>query len=460
MDLDMPSVMIDPVHFASTFRNNYAGAKRYFEHMFFKVNNPAVFIYFDNVSGIYHIKNLHEMLHITNNLWYIYTDDQNIEYRCKFFQRWLDDPRNLTYSHMKLVPRPLVCGARVLNLFNGFYAEKMTPCEPVSIQIILDHVKLLCEDSAEYANYFLDFLAHILQKPAQLTRTALVFKGSQGAGKGVFFTWFANKILGSKYYRTSSVIDTIVKHNDHLNGKFMVTLDEADPKDTYTHSQEIKTMITEPIITLSNKYIRPFPVENYCRYIFLSTNDNPVKVEPSDKRFVIYKTSDRIARLPDRDPVKINYFRTLLDAMNNSAIAYTFYRYLMDRNIEQVNWDIRPITDSYNQIRELNIPIFADFLESYCWETDTIPFSETGINTTTKAQFFTEFTNFIERTRSESLTMKERYFQIECKRHSFIKSVLVGEARHRRIQIDRRGVFNYLRTNNYLKNPAEEYNMD
>lgn len=460
LEEDKPDGMIDPEYFATKFKNNYPRAKKYFESIFFKLNNPAGFCYFDNIAGDYHFKCAQDMAHITHNFWFYYSTEKEPNGKCKFYQKWLDDTTALTYNYIKLVPPPLKCHPKTLNLFTGFIAEKIPACEPVSIQVILNHIKLLCEDSTEYADYTINFLAHILQKPAELTRTALVFKGAQGAGKGLFFNWFANNILGPKYYYTTANPDNIVKNNDHLNGKILVNMDEAHSRDMYASASTIKNMITEPTITLSNKYIKPFCVENYCRYIFFSNMDNPVKVEDNDRRFIVYKTSDKIARLQDQNPVKVDYFKTLREEMKKPMVIYTFYKFLMDRDISQVDWTARPMTDSYNFSRELNTPLFAEFIESYCWDTDYITFDASGLNITTKATFFKEFNKFLERTKSTTMVMRERAFQIECKKYNFIKSILVGEARLRGLEINRNEAFAYLQTNNYLRNPHTEYCMD
>jgi hypothetical protein len=70
----------------------------------------------------------------------------------------------------------------------------------------------------------------------------------------------------------------------------------------------------------------------------------------------------------------------------------------------------RPVTESYRLCRELNIPIFAEFIEKYCVETDCVLFDDDGIHTTTKADFFTAFNRFLERSKNGNCVMKERSF--------------------------------------------------
>ena len=279
--------VIDPVYFYDKYKNSYECAKAYFEQVYFKLNTPACFCKYDNTTAGYTFITDKELFHITKNF---YIDDPKIpDKKLTFTNLWLADPAIKFYDNMKLVPPPLECGARTLNLFTGFAADKLTPCKIVPIDIIIKHINILCEDNPIYAEYVLNFLAHIIQRPAELTRTALVFKGVQGTGKGIFFNWFGKNIIGSKYYYMTADPANITVYNDHLNGKILINLDEARAADTYAAASQLKNKITEPTITLQNKYVKPFTVENYGRYVFFSNQDNPVKVEDTDRRMSYLK---------------------------------------------------------------------------------------------------------------------------------------------------------------------------
>ena len=445
---------IDPTHFFDKYKNNYQAAKEYFEQVYFKLNNPACYCQYNNLTDTYTFLTDKDLLHITSNFWL--SDPENSQKRIKFFYCWRDDPAIKYYTTMKLVPPPLVCDAWILNLFTGFAADKLADTQYVDIEIILKHITLLCEDNKIYAEYVINFLAHLVQRPAELTRTALVFKGSQGAGKGLFFNWFAKKIIGQQYYYSTADPLNITLYNEHLNGKLLINLDEARAADTYASSSQLKNKITEPRITLTNKYVKPFEVENYGRYIFFSNQDNPVKIEDTDRRYVIFKTSDKYSKLPDDDAVKINYFKDLRTAMDEPNTAASFMKYLKTRDISGINWANMPMTESYKLSRELNIPIFAEFIEKYCYETDWIHFNN-NLNQTTKTQFFAEFNKFLERTRNTGMTMKERTFYVECKKYSFIVSKQNTGTGSRFIEINRKLAFEYLKENRYLQHIPEEY---
>lgn len=133
-------------------------------------------------------------------------------------------------------------------------------------------------------------------------------------------------------------------------------------------------------------------------------------------------------------------------------------QHLRCRDIGNINWEDRPMTESYVISRELNIPIFAEFLEKYCFETPGVEFTN-NLNQTTKTQFFAEYNRFLERTRNSNMVMKERTFYIECKKHKFILYKQRYSDRTRYLEINRNEAFEYLKNNNYLQHPSADYNM-
>jgi hypothetical protein len=144
--------------------------------------------------------------------------------------------------------------------------------------------------------------------------------------------------------------------------------------------------------------------------------------------------------------------------MDDRNVAFSFMQYLRDKDISEINWEDRPLTESYKLSRELNIPIFVEFIEKYCFETDYITFTN-NITKTIKAQFFGEFNKFLDRTKNSGLTMKERTFYIECKKYPFITQNQDSETKIRMFLINRALAFEYLKANRFLQNNPNEYQL-
>ena len=101
-----------------------------------------------------------------------------------FIPRWIQDEKILTFS--RVVVDPACTDPTALNLWPGFLAEE-TPAEhrvpdaevAEFVQPILAHVRALL-GSDEYAAFFLQFMAHLVQRPVKKTELAIVLSGTQG----------------------------------------------------------------------------------------------------------------------------------------------------------------------------------------------------------------------------------------------------------------------------------------
>ena len=71
----------------------------------------------------------------------------------------------------------------------------------------------------------------------------------------------------------------------YIKNKFFCVLNEASGKDTFTTNKKIKNSITRNINTIEKKGLTLFENIDNIGYIFLSNNDNPIKVPNDDGRF-------------------------------------------------------------------------------------------------------------------------------------------------------------------------------
>ena len=116
--------------------------------------------------------------------------------------------------------------------------------------------------------------------------TSLIIKSVQGAGKDTIFNWFGNKILGSDYYFNDDSAELLFgRFNSCIENKILCILNEASGKDTFNINDKIKNAITRNINTIEKKGQTAYENLNNIGYIFLTNNDNPIKVPHDDRRF-------------------------------------------------------------------------------------------------------------------------------------------------------------------------------
>ena len=86
-----------------------------------------------------------------------------------------------------------------------------------------------------------------------------------------------------------------------------------------------------------------------------TNNDNVIKISDTNRRFVGFE-----CRHPRKDPKK------LVKAMKNDKALFLFYKLLMKRDIENVDWENDfPKTSYYKRCLDDSIPVIWLFINNY-----------------------------------------------------------------------------------------------
>lgn len=328
----------------------YNKRKNYFELFYCKIMEPSIFvnIHKGNVS----ILGDKDIKHQTNNA---------MIGKQKFIDLWTSDINIKTYDALDFLPPPCVCDKNVLNTFTGFKIQNMTEYEDkqYDYQIFLDHLKVITGNDDKCYDYMIKYLAHMLQKPGEKMDVAIVLRSVQGIGKNIFFDNFGKYIIGDKYFLQTADIDKVIgRFNQNVNN-IMVVMDEMSGKDGFANSDVLKNLITAPDLNWERKGVDGVTIRNLARYFFFSNNDTPIKIEQSDRRFMV---------MEGLDTFKGNHahFKKLDETFKDEKCCKDFYDYLMSIDLNGWNWRDRPITDAYKDIQSATIPNMALFLGNLC----------------------------------------------------------------------------------------------
>lgn len=349
-------------------KQSYEEVKKEFESQVSKIKYTQMFVVegkndsdiFLSQKGLYHAYN--------NKYCYYPTVDKKNETVLKhekFIPKWLDDIHIREYNNVDFLPYPKKCDEKTYNLFKGLAIEKVEVENVTNFDLITNHIKYLCGDDDDCYNYFIKWLAHIVQKPGEIAKTAVVLKSGQGAGKNMFLNWFGNSIIGKQWFFSSADAEQLFgRFAVGKKNKLLINLDETSAKDTYKYSEVIKNLITAEKITYEQKGLDTIEVQNYARWVFTTNNHTPVKIEMNDRRFVVFECQD------DKNNNK-EYFDELAIAMNNKDITKSFYLFLMSVEVEEFDFiNERPLNDSYKDVKQANIPAIVYFLD-YWLQTST-----------------------------------------------------------------------------------------
>jgi putative DNA primase/helicase len=276
-----------------------------------------------------------------------------------FVSEWLKDPNNRTYDKIDFLPMqqaPL----NIYNTFKGYEAEKIEIIKTnIDDSLMLKHIKHLCNNDEIVFNYFIKFLANLIKAPYNISKTAIILKSIQGCGKDTLFDWFGNNILGSDYYINTDKSELIFgRFNSCIENKILIVMNETNGKDTFSINENIKCAITAKENNIEHKGKASYKNTNNIAYVFLTNNENPLKVPHDDRRFCGIECDNNIAN-------NFEYFKNLNDEINNKSYDRAFYNYLLTIDVD--NYDFtnnRPTTNFYNNMKELNTPIIAKFFEN------------------------------------------------------------------------------------------------
>ncbi len=136
------------------------------------------------------------------------------------------------YDNFDIYPHPLVCPDNIYNLWLPFEAEKITTYTPnqEALDMVLNHIKILCNNEQVVADYFIKWIGQMIQYPAVKTICPTLIS-DEGAGKGTL-NKLIQKMLGSKkcMESTNPSRDVWGQYNHCMTSSFFVTLNELSKK--------------------------------------------------------------------------------------------------------------------------------------------------------------------------------------------------------------------------------------
>jgi len=362
--------------------DDYETIKQKFEETHFKLINPMGYCRIDEDKNMTHYERKKFVDLYENKLIMDYEKNKKVS----FTDKWMKDENILTIDKVDFKPC-LETPSNVYNLFNGFAINRKNEDKDeeneksltlsfdddendeqpnVSIDyeaefkksLIYKHIYNICGKDYKTVDYVLMWLSRKVKNPTQLTNTSLIFKSEEGAGKDTFFDWFGRKILGDEYYINTSQVDKLLGHfNKLLTRKILIVVNESSSEKNKELTEDIKNNITNPVNYIEPKGKDAIMETNCCGYIWLTNNDYSMKISPTDRRFIAIKCNDDICN-------KEEYFNPLREEFNSGEYDWIFYKYLLQIDSDNYNFvKNRPMTELYNDMREINKPIMTLFLE-------------------------------------------------------------------------------------------------
>jgi hypothetical protein len=356
----------------------YNDKKTYFEMFVCKILRPSPMFIYGEIDGesynclLYKeddiIKTFKPLRH------YKVVNEEGDMKEVSFISDWLEDPKILYYNRMDFMPyngtrnlKEKPTSKEVFNLFNGYNPKILSPFDESKKDKILkpffDLVLEICGGVKEHCEYFLNFIAQIVQHPNDKIPICFIFKSKQGIGKNVMLDAIG-RIMGQGHYISSSnPKDFFSDYAEGFYRKLIVNLNECEGKDTFDFEGKIKSFITESKITINPKHIKPTEIDNHARAIIFTNKPNPIPIDvkSKDRRFVVYQGTE--VYLDDKYG-KI-FWGKLVDHFKRDDFISCLYDNLNKRDLTDFKKTKRPITNAYLEMCKQYVPVECVFMEKY-----------------------------------------------------------------------------------------------
>ncbi|MDO5758361.1 MAG: DUF5906 domain-containing protein [Rhodobacterales bacterium] len=206
---------------------------------------------------------------------------------------WMRHPSRRTYAG-GLVFNPKATPAGSYNIWRGWAAQ---PDPDASCALFLAHVQdVICVGSERDYRWLLGWMAHIVQKPEQKPGTAVVLRGTKGAGKDTFGDYLG-ALLGRRHHVKIAQPDHLTgRFNAHLENGLLLHLEEGFWAGDKAGGGVLKNLITCPTLQIERKGIDPYEIEHFARLLITSNEDWVVPATPGERRYFVLDVSPTRAK--------------------------------------------------------------------------------------------------------------------------------------------------------------------
>jgi Family of unknown function (DUF5906) len=267
---------------------------------------------------------------------------------------WLNHPERRQFNRVVFEPSGAQEGD--YNLYQGLgVIPKKGDCS-----LLRNHIlEIICNGDQLIFDYLERWVADILQYPSNLPGIAVVLRGAEGVGKGIF----GNAILRLTAPHSVHVIQAnqiLGRFNGLLMGVLYAFLDESFWAGDKQFESSLKGLITERELTVEHKGKEAIKVSNYARFLMASNSDWVVPAGHGARRFLVLDVSDK--RKGD-----FVYFKELKEHINNGGLeAWAHHLLKLDltdfelRNVPKTKALFEQKVESFNSMQRFIYEILLE----------------------------------------------------------------------------------------------------
>jgi hypothetical protein len=232
-----------------------------------------------------------------------------------------------------------------LNLWQGFAVAPKKGDWSLMERHILE---VICNGHEIRYRYLIHWLARLVQHPAEQGEVAVVMKGGEGTGKGTLAKAMLH-LLGQHGIAISNARHLVGNFNSHLRDCILLFADEAFFAGDKQHVGVLKSLITEPRLTIEAKYQNAVQAPNFLHLIMASNEEWVVPAGLDARRFLVLVVSEH----HKGDHAYFAEIWKQMDAGGYEAMLFD----LLNTDITRFNVRSVPETDGLQQQKKLSLPV-------------------------------------------------------------------------------------------------------
>ena len=221
---------------------------------------------------------------------------------------------------------------RIFNRYNGFrlrdqVATKEIPFEQTCMYELILHS--LCNGDTRIFNYILNWIAQIIQYPHKKPNTAPFFCSIQGIGKSLF-GYFLMNLIGFEYCDINEGSKAFGDFNGDEENKLLIIFEEPCGARMHKQANALKNMITRKTNKINRKFMEKYVQSSFERCIFFGNDPSALRIEPSDRRFLIVKCSHKYRG-------RYKFFKKIDNEIGDIDVLINAFNWFKTRDISDFN---------------------------------------------------------------------------------------------------------------------------
>ncbi|MFG1420007.1 DUF5906 domain-containing protein, partial [Xanthobacter sp. V0B-10] len=212
------------------------------------------------------------------------------------------------------------------------------------VSVFLDHMAHLFPDERE-RGHVLDYLALLVQRPAEKIHFALMIRGMQGTGK----SWLGNlmeRVIGARNTVRPSNDEVTSRWTAWMEGAQLAIIEELMTLGRREVANRLKPAITDPTLRIEEKNCRIYSIPNCLNFLCFTNHEDALPIEHGDRRWLVV-----FSPAAKKDAA---YYERLFGYLDGGGAAFVKH-WLLQRDVALNGHGVAPATSGKETMRRLSM---------------------------------------------------------------------------------------------------------